>query len=61
MIVPCLECGERSPGCHGRCEDYEAYRKNCDRIRECQRQYRNDEATQMNIERVLRCKQRRCR
>lgn len=61
MIAPCLECDDRYPGCHVLCEDYAAYRKSCDRIREFQRQHRNDDATQMNIERVLHCKQHRRR
>lgn len=23
---PCYQCGERSPGCHGKCAKYKAYR-----------------------------------
>lgn len=58
MIVPCLECGERSPGCHGRCEDYEAYRKSYELITEYQRKYRNDAATQVLIEGTIRNKRK---
>lgn len=58
MIVPCLECGERSPGCHGRCEDYEAYRKSCELITEYQSKYRNDAATQVLIEGAIRNKRK---
>lgn len=26
MANPCYQCGERSPGCHGKCVRYKAYR-----------------------------------
>lgn len=26
MKAPCMNCPDRSPGCHGRCERYKAFR-----------------------------------
>lgn len=31
MTSPCMHCAERAPGCHGRCERYQAYRATRDR------------------------------
>lgn len=30
MTSPCMNCAERAPGCHGRCERYQAYRESRD-------------------------------
>lgn len=32
--VPCKDCPFREPGCHGRCDQYKAFRRVVDQIRE---------------------------
>ena len=34
MKAPCKGCQEREPGCHGKCDKYQAFRAEQDRILE---------------------------
>lgn len=40
--APCKECTERHVGCHATCEGYQAFVKECERVRE-ERRKRNEE------------------
>ena len=31
---PCLDCADREPGCHGRCEKYKDFRRDVDAYEE---------------------------
>ena len=37
MEAPCLNCKDRHPGCHDRCETYQKYRKQKDEANERKR------------------------
>lgn len=32
LLSPCIDCKERSVGCHGSCEGYQTYRKSLDEL-----------------------------
>lgn len=34
MTCPCYKCEKRSPGCHGKCEHFKAWRAPLDSMRE---------------------------
>ena len=37
VSAPCRDCGDREPGCHGRCEKYQEYKKASEELREQQK------------------------
>lgn len=41
---PCKECEEREVGCHGRCEKYQAYRSELDKVTQVIREQKEAEA-----------------
>ena len=54
MIAPCQGCEERYSGCHVLCPEYADFRERRALAREFLRQGRNDDATQLKIEGILR-------
>jgi len=38
--APCYECGKRTQGCHGSCEEYGAFREKIDKIKDEKRKER---------------------
>ena len=34
IVMPCKECKDRSPECHGSCEKYKAAKEKCDSTRD---------------------------
>lgn len=38
MITPCIDCMERTPGCHSTCEAYARWRKSYDKMVAVQRE-----------------------
>ena len=59
MIAPCQGCEERYSGCHVLCPEYADFREHRALAREFLRQGRNDDATQLKIEGILREKKRK--
>jgi hypothetical protein len=56
---PCLNCPDRFPGCHGKCETYAAWKEPFVRIREIRA--RENEADNVAIERVKKANRERRR
>ena len=48
MRAPCLGCGDRRLGCHARCERYQAFRAECEQIREKRREDAEMDAVRMD-------------
>lgn len=59
MIAPCMNCPDRAPGCHGKCERYAEFAKEREAIR--QKQYLDSispDGARKTVENLLRKRRR---
>lgn len=61
MVAPCLNCAERTQGCHATCEAYARWRKSFDIIAAEQRKRYNDDALAVLAEYAKKAKAERYR
>ena len=59
MVAPCRYCEKRELGCHGKCEEYQAFAKERDRIN--QEKYDDWESKRMVTKWVERNQKRKAR
>lgn len=61
MLAPCLNCIERTQGCHSTCDAYASWRKSYDKIVAEQRKHYNDDALAVLADYAKKAKKERYR
>lgn len=51
---PCMDCADRSPGCHDRCQAYQAFKKRSEARKAAERKCKED-ATAVNAFKAAQC------
>lgn len=60
MKTPCMTCKHRELGCHGKCDDYKAYKEELDRIKKLKdKDEEINKYVSMNLGKARRCKESR--